>query len=62
MPVGWTLSREQRLEIERLRPAVSNNEVLELICIMGVFFALMALLPDFDGWREGDWHRKGDDE
>jgi hypothetical protein len=63
MPVGWTLSPQQRWERQRSKPADSNmNELLELICIMGVFFALMALLPQFDGWSDGDWHRKGDDE
>src|SRR5437868_7068616 len=64
MPVGWSLSPEQRLERQALRPKhPSTTLLLELFCIMGVFFALMALMPEFDGQLARDWDRQeGDDE
>lgn len=64
MPVGWSLSTQQRLDRHLPGPKYpTGNELLELVCIMGVFFALMALMPDFDGSRTRDWGRQeGDDE
>ena len=63
MPVGWTLSRQERLERQRSTPiGPGTNQLLELICVLGVFFALMALLPEFDGWGAGDWEQKGRDD
>ena len=49
MPVGWTLPADQRVA-----PDVDPNldQLLKVACVLGVFFALMALLPDFEGWRE----------
>ena len=61
MPVGWTLPYEERLEKERLHPPKypSTRELLEIFCVMGLFFALLALMPDF----EGDWDKQeGDDK
>jgi hypothetical protein len=61
MPVGWTLPPAERLEKERLHPPIypSANTLLEIICALGVFFALLALMPDF----EGDWDKQeGDDK
>ena len=61
MPVGWTLPLAERLENERLRPPKypSTNELLKLLWVMGMFFALLALLPEF----EGDWDKQeGDDK
>ena len=59
MPVGWTLPPEERREKERLHPPVypTADQLLELFCVLGVFFAWLALMPDFDGkWdeQEGD--------
>jgi hypothetical protein len=63
MPVGWSLSTQQRLDRHLPGPNYpTGNEFLELVCIMGVFFALMALLPDFDGARAGDWGKQEDDD
>ena len=64
MPLGWTLSPEQLLERHASRPKYpSTNELLELICVMGVFFGLMALMPEFDGSRARDWdEQEGDRE
>jgi hypothetical protein len=61
MPVGWTLPPEERLEKERLHPPIypSTNTLLEIACALGVFFALLALMPDF----EGEWDKQeGDDK
>jgi hypothetical protein len=49
MPVGWTLPADQRLS-QAAEPNI--EQLLKLACVLGVFFALMALLPDFEGWRE----------
>jgi hypothetical protein len=57
MPVGWTLPPEERPDPDTLPADPSLNTLLELFCAMGVFFGLMALLPDFDGWGAGDWER-----
>ena len=63
MPVGWTLSPQQRLERQRTgTTAPSMSELLELICVIGVFFGLMALLPEFDGWGDGGGDETGRDD
>ena len=64
MPVGWTLSPQQRLERQISKPKYpSTNELLELIGVMGVFFALLALMPEFDGQNARDWgEQEGDRE
>jgi hypothetical protein len=54
MPVGWSLPAEQR----PLRPGASASQILELICVLGVFFALMALLPDFESACAAEWDRE----
>jgi len=28
---------------------------LTAVCLIGALFALIALMPDFDGWRDGEW-------
>jgi hypothetical protein len=56
MPVGWTLSPQQRLELQVPKPKYpTTNELLELIGVMGVFFTLLALMPEFDGQRTREW-------
>jgi hypothetical protein len=30
-------------------------QLLCAILLVGGLFALIALMPEFDGWREGDW-------
>jgi len=62
MPVGWALSPQER---ERLRPELSNEpgmmKLLQTLCALGVFFGLLALMPDFDGSRSEDWERHEDE-
>jgi hypothetical protein len=56
MPVGWTLSPQQRLERQGSKPEYpSTSDLLELIGVMGVFFTLLALMPEFDGQLTSDW-------
>ena len=58
MPVGWTLPPEQRATKPTDR---STSKLLELICVMGVFFALLALMPEFEGRGGGDWDEQEGD-
>jgi hypothetical protein len=52
MPVGWTLPYEER----KNRPPIPNpGDLLVLIGTLGLLFALIALLPEFDGRRGDDW-------
>jgi len=60
MPVGWSLPFEER----RFQPAgPSASEVLILIATISLLFALIALMPEFDGTRSDDWGgQAGDDQ
>jgi hypothetical protein len=60
MPVGWSLPFEER----RFKPAgPSASELLGLIATIGLLFALIALLPEFDGTSSSDWDKQeGDDQ
>jgi hypothetical protein len=58
MPVGWTLPPERRAE-RPADPPIETAPLFELVCIVGGLFALIALMPDFDGRRSADW---GDDD
>jgi hypothetical protein len=63
MPVGWVLPREQMLAWEAARPAdLSPHDLLALVCLLGGFFALIALMPDFDGWGAGERDEQAGDE
>jgi hypothetical protein len=55
MPVGWTLPPDQRPDPDSLPADPSLKRLLELGCALGIFFGLMALLPEFDGWGASDW-------
>ena len=62
MPVGWAPSAQER---EKLTPEPANEsgvmKLLQTLCALGVFFSLLALMPDFDGSRAGDWDRQEDE-
>jgi hypothetical protein len=49
MPVGWTLPAPQRLQVLAARPPVDPVNLVGLGLFLVGFFALLALLPDFDG-------------
>jgi len=54
MPVGWRLPPQERVERLRTLPGPSAADIVKLVCALGLFFSLMALLPDFESWRETD--------
>jgi hypothetical protein len=64
MPVGWTPSPGQILDRQAAAtPGPSAEQMLDLALFLGGLFALIALMPEFDGWGPGDWDRQeGDDE
>jgi len=60
MPVGWSLPFEQR-RFQTASPSAS--ELFVLIGTIGLLFALIALMPEFDGTRGDDWGgQQGDDQ
>jgi hypothetical protein len=58
MPVGWSLPFEERT-FESHSP--TTGQLLHLLATLGLLFALIALLPEFDGRRGSDWGRQEDD-
>ena len=58
MPVGWRLPFEER-PFKPAAPTVS--QLLALIATRGLLFALIALLPEFDGSRGGAWDKQEGD-
>ncbi len=64
MPVGWRPPMEKVLDREALRPPDLNpDEFAALICLLSAVFAMLALMPEFDGWTPGDWdEQEGDRE
>ena len=51
MPVGWTLPLQQRLERDRTSP-VEPAQLLRVICVLGIYFCLLAMLPEFERWSD----------
>ena len=51
MPVGWKLPLQQRFEEDWVNP-IEPNQFLELICALGIYFCLLVMLPDFEGWSD----------
>jgi hypothetical protein len=63
MPVGWTLPPEQawrRQMSEASGPTPAQQ--WGLVAVIGGLFALIALMPKFDGSHPGDWDRQEGDE
>jgi hypothetical protein len=59
MPVGWIPAPDQPLARRAPPPA---SALLGLVAVVGGFFALIALMPDFQGRPAGDWDAQEDDE
>lgn len=58
MPLGWSLPFEER---PFHPPGPSASQLLALIGTLGLLFALIALLPEFDGTHDRDWDKQEDD-
>jgi hypothetical protein len=56
MPVGWEPSPEQLWERQLSPPpGPETRDVVTALCVIGLLFSLIALMPDFDGSKDGDW-------
>ena len=64
MPVEWKPSAQLLCDKQISRPAEQHlDELAKVICGLALFFAMIALLPKFDGTKPEDWDRQeGDDE
>lgn len=61
MPVGWSPSPQQRLNRDLANPIGANvNQLLKAAYILGLFLAMIALMPEFDGTRAEDWDERDD--
>ena len=62
MPPGWTLPLEERLK--HPDPGPPEPTVFQLggvFALIILFLALIALMPDFDGWTAGESDEEADD-
>lgn len=56
MPVGWTPPPERLWDRQLSQPpGPGADTVLTALGILGLIFALIALLPEFDGSHGSDW-------
>lgn len=55
MPVGWRLPPDEAARRELSQPHPSSRDILEVVAVLVLFFALIALMPEFDGARDQDW-------
>ena len=63
MPVGWTLPASDRWDRDLAHPpGPLIEQPVRLFSLIFAILALFALLPDFDGWGDGDWDRQEGDE
>jgi hypothetical protein len=56
MPLGWEAPPDGRPAFA----ALDANQAFGIV-LMACIFALLALMPDFDGRRSSDWDRQEDD-
>lgn len=55
MPVGWRLPPDEAARREMNQPHPTSSDILKVTAGLALFFALIALLPEFDGARDQDW-------
>jgi len=55
MPVGWTLPPEESWRLRLAHTETPAGDVLKVAAGLALFFALIALMPRFDGRRDQDW-------
>lgn len=62
MPVGWRLPAEQYRNLPGQNQNASEIfKWLQAICAVGVLFAVMAAMPDFDSTHPGEWDEEEND-
>jgi hypothetical protein len=55
MPVGWRLPPDEAARRQMDQPRPSASDILKVAAVLVLFFALIALMPEFDGTRDQDW-------
>ena len=55
MPLGWTLPAAEAQARKLAHPGPPAVEIWKVAGLLALFFALIALLPRFDGRRDKDW-------
>jgi hypothetical protein len=55
MPLGWRLPPDEAARREMNQPHPSASNILKVVAVLVLFFALIALMPEFDGARDQDW-------
>jgi hypothetical protein len=62
MPLGWTLPLDERLKHpDPGPPEPTTVELSGVFALIFLFFALIALMPDFDGWAPNGTDKEGDE-
>ena len=62
MPVGWAPSPDDVIDRPVEPPDLNLGEMAALIYILAAIFAVIALMPEFDGRSDSDWdQQEGDD-
>jgi len=59
MPVGWTLPEAERAA--QGRDETPPSRIIGAVTLVACLFALIALMPPFDGRRNADWGDESDD-
>jgi hypothetical protein len=63
MPVGWTVPPEVfTARVLSRTPPAQTRELVSVAVVLVCLFAIIALLPRFDGSRPEDWDRQEGDE
>jgi len=55
MPLGWRLPPDEAMRREMNQPHPSASSILKAVAGLILFFALIALMPEFDGAHDQDW-------
>jgi hypothetical protein len=55
MPLGWRLPPDEAARREMNQPRPTSRDILKVVAVLVLFFALIALMPEFDGARDQDW-------
>ena len=58
MPVGWTPPPQMVLNQEA-NGYIAPGRLFGMVCLIGGFLGLIALMPDFEGWEQDDDEERG---